>query len=800
MTTVAVPLRLQRVVGIRWIFATLLVALGLGAWSAGGAVEGLFVAAAVLVYNALIAWRLKRVPAHAVAWTVPQLVVDSLVTVAAVHYGQVLTPAAQFLFLFPLIGATLLWPREGLFLVAGLCSVGYAVGVALEVNGLWPAAGGAVPEDPVLGALTATFMVICSLLAAAGILNYLIRTLDGIEQDLAQSEDAYRRLATSLEEQVRQRTADLQASNTALGARNHELLQFQAINDAIHSSDDLGTVLQRVVDSVGEILPQAEAAMLLREPESAKLRLARVSTSAERLLGACEAILRRGLRDGALTLREGTPLEFAVRTRQLVISHDLATLVRSHLGPRYSHAVVEDLCRTVGFHSLLAVPLVMGDELVGLLAVGSRRVIESHDIERIEVLATQAGIAVHRVRQEQMLLEQQASLAQAYRELEHTHEQALNLEKMRAVGEMTSGVAHNFNNALTAILGSTQLILREEHLPSSAIARMRVIEQVSQDASLLVQRLRSFSRDEALVCSPNDPSELVRESIAITEPRWRHHADRVEYPIEMHLDLRARRLVDVDAAAMREVLINLILNAVNAMSHGGDIYLSTRDVGDQVRIAVRDTGVGMDEETRQRCFEPFFTTGGKASTGLGLSVAFGVVQRLNGTLTVESAPGEGAEFTLSLPALEQTADAVPLPPPDEARRSRPPAIVSPLHVLVVDDQSMVRQTLGEMLQALGHMVTLAACGQEALDLFDPARHQVVITDWGMPGMSGLQVARSIKGRSPGTPIVLVTGFDTNLPRDVVESDEVDARLQKPVALNTLAATIADVAAPGRRYA
>ena len=199
----------------------------------------------------------------------------------------------------------------------------------------------------------------------------------------------------------------------------------------------------------------------------------------------------------------------------------------------------------------------------------------------------------------------------------------------------------------------------------------------------------------------------------------------------------------------------------------------------------------MSDETRQRCFEPFYTTGAdKGGTGLGLSVAYGIIQRHNGEIRVTSSLGVGTEFTLALP----TCDLLE-PRPVATAEAAQPVEATPLHALVVDDQLMVRQTLAEMLRALGHDATVAADGREAIELFDPTRHQVVITDWGMPGMSGLAVARAVKVRSPHTPVVLVTGLDTQLPAEVVDADEVDTRLQKPIGMKELQRTMGTLARP-----
>ncbi|NUP99911.1 MAG: response regulator, partial [Armatimonadetes bacterium] len=771
------------VVRARWLFAFILGVLGATVHAAGGSLGGLWTGVAVAGYNLALAVVLhRRGESGTHSLTTAQLLLDSLVSVVAIHYGMVLTEAVQFLFLFPLFVATLLSPREGLFMTAAVCGSGYAVAriAILEGYGQQPTRA---TSDATLATLFSIWVVIAALLAAACILNYLVRTLAGVEGDLAASERKYRELAGSLEDEVRQRTSDLRHANEQLNSRNRELLRLREIDATIHRSHDVGLVLQRVVDGVAEIVPASQAAIFLREPAADHLRLARYSTSAERRVAALEALLGDRLRDLRVPLHEDSLAGHTVRTREPFFTSDFERVLQSQVRDPLRRAMAPDIARIMGIRSAIALPLVVDDELIGLLAFGSRELLDRDEVDRVQAFATQAAIAVVRARQERDLLEHQAALQQAYDDLQRSQEQVINLEKMRAIGEMTSGVAHNFNNALTAILGTAQLVLMED-LSQPVAHRLRIIERTAQDAALLVQRIRAFTKDEPPQTTATDLNELMTDAAAMTEPRWKHHVDRVDSPITVDLELRAQRPVEVEPASIREVLINLILNAVNAMPQGGRLQLRTWDEGEEVALAVRDSGIGMSEETRQRCFEPFFTTGGDKGTGLGLSVAYGIIQRHNGEIRVSSSLGVGTEFVITLPAARQAAPARVALSEAAADDELPP-----LHALVVDDQPMVRQTIGEMLRALGHSATIANDGQEAVDVFDPSEHQLVITDWGMPGMSGLAVARAIKSRSPATPVVLVTGLDANLPAEVITAEEIDTRLQKPVALRDLARAI-----------
>ena len=773
------PRRLQGTLRARWLFACSTIGLGLLAWRFGAGWFGVLPGMAAGVLNLVLMARYRRSerldPPPMVGF---QLLGDSLLAVVAVLTVRQLGAATEFIYLFPLFVATLLCPREGLFLTAGYCGLGHLGGV------LWRPTATTAGVDPMLAGLLEGALLCGALLTTALILNFLVRTLAGVESDLAQSEAKYRDLAGGLEDEVRQRTQDLRRANDELNQRNRELTRLREIDSAIHASADLGTVLQHVVDGVAEILPHAEGAILLCEPDGSHLRLWRFSTTAERRVAAIESLLGRSLGQLRLPLRPNTPASEALESGQPLCSDSFGGLLREQFPDRRPRWLA-DAERILGFASVMALPLAVGEQRLGLLAVGLREAPSAHDQVRAGAFATQAAMALVRVRQERDLMEQQAALEQAYRELQRSQEQVINLEKMRAIGEMTSGVAHNFNNALTAILGTAQVILMEE-LPQPVAHRLRIIERTAQDAAVLVQRIRAFTKDEVPTTASTDLNELIRDAVAMTEPRWKHHADRTESPVSVEVQLEARQRADVDAAAIREVLLNLILNGVKAMPQGGQITCRTWDDGELVNVTIRDTGIGMTEEVRQRCFEPFFTTDQETGTGLGLSVAYGIIQRHRGEIRVASSPGLGSEFQITLPAAQRSDPAVRRPTtPTSAPLEAPATGSSRFHVLVVDDQAMVRQTIAEMLSALGHHATMADGGPEALRIFDPATHDVVITDWGMPGMSGLAVARSIKSISATTPVVLITGHDATLPPEVVDAEEIDYRVQKPVALQDL---------------
>ncbi len=407
----------------------------------------------------------------------------------------------------------------------------------------------------------------------------------------------------------------------------------------------------------------------------------------------------------------------------------------------------------------------------------------SSPVEKLEVTSE-----VHRVGRERAeaaldltneeLRARNTELAAAMDKLKAAQQQHVQQERLRALGQMASGVAHDFNNALVPILGFSDLLLMSpETLADPARARgyLQSIQTAASDAASVVARLREFYRSSAEVekFTPVDLCKLVTQSVALTRPRWRDQALAGGATIELRTELDPVALIAGDEAALREVLTNLIFNAVDAMPQGGTITLRTRADGERVLLEISDTGTGMSEEVRCRCLEPFFSTKGERGTGLGLSMVFGIIQRHGGILDLQSELGKGTTFRISLP-----------PHHEEQAKAAPAAeIQRGLRLLVVDDEEPVRETLAATLAHDGHIVTLAKHGVDGLRQFMAGSFDLVITDRAMPGMSGEQMAATMKHVRPQTPVILLTGFGQFLEKD--RFPEVDVLASKPVSITSL---------------
>ncbi len=424
---------------------------------------------------------------------------------------------------------------------------------------------------------------------------------------------------------------------------------------------------------------------------------------------------------------------------------------------------------------LLCVPLMSREHVLGVITlsrIGSRG-FQLDDLELATLFAGQCSAAIANAR----LYE---NMKVAYDELRSTQAQLVQSAKLNALGEMAGGVAHDFNNILAAILGRTQLLMQTVEDPEMR-RQLGVVEQAALDGAQTVRRVQEFTRvrqDERF--ETIDVNRVLYGVVELTRPAWEAGAKRRGVVVNVHLDLRAVQTIAGAASELREVFTNLVLNAIDAMPAGGDLWVASADESEQVRVQVRDSGVGMDHETRARIFDPFFTTKEVKGTGLGLSVAYGIVTRHHGHIEVHSSPGNGTEFTLTFPI---GAVPVELGPAVDGRAP------TGLRVLVVDDEETVLSVLAEMLRGTGHHVSTALGGQVAIDVLRDQTFEVVFTDLGMPDVNGWDLASLVKARRPECAVVLVSGWGFQLEEEAAHSRGVDRVMAKPFSFTDVEATL-----------
>ncbi|HUI07788.1 MAG TPA: ATP-binding protein [Verrucomicrobiae bacterium] len=405
------------------------------------------------------------------------------------------------------------------------------------------------------------------------------------------------------------------------------------------------------------------------------------------------------------------------------------------------------------------------------------------------VLQVNVHDITQRKRTEESLRETARQLESTLTELREMQKQLIQQERLRALAQMASGVAHDFNNALAKILGFNELLLSwPENLEDKDKVKkyLQMTNTAAQEAVNIVNRLREFyrHRKETEIYQPVNLNEAVREAIELTQPKWKDIGMASGATIHIQTSLQDAVSVSGSPVDLRETVMNLILNSVDAMPDGGTITVTTRAEDETAVLEVRDTGKGMTEEVRQRCFEPLFTTKGEHGTGLGLAIVYGILQRHHGSIQIESEVGKGTCVTVRLPALRE-ADTPVCPTPNLFRA---------LRVLLVEDESQVRDIEAEYLRRDGHSVETAANGREGLEKFRRGRFDLVVADRAMPEMNGDKMTEVIKQSAPATPVMMVTGF-ADLPLDQAAGNpRPDLIVRKPITQTTLRQAIAQTLA------
>jgi PAS domain S-box-containing protein len=550
---------------------------------------------------------------------------------------------------------------------------------------------------------------------------------------------------------------------------------LQQITRAIGERQDLASIFQVLIRTLEDQLPIDFGCICLYEPTHKRLTVTRVG------LRSHELAMELALTEQALIDIDENGLSRCVRGH-LVYEPDIA---------RVPFSFPQRLAKG-GLGSLVAAPLLVESQVFGVL-IAARRApysFSSGECEFLKQLSEHVALASHQA-------QLHGSLQIAYDELRQTQQAVMQQERLRALGQMASGIAHDINNALSPVaLYTDSLLEKETALSAQGRNHLQIIQSAIHDVATTVARMREFyrKREPQLTLTPVYLNELVQQVVDLTRARWSDMPQQRGIVIE----LRTKFAVDPPAimgveSEIREALTNLIFNAVDAMPEGGTLTLRTQVVGDrseapQVQIEVSDTGAGMDEEARRRCLEPFFTTKGERGTGLGLAMVYGVVQRHSAEIEVESAVGKGTSMRLIFAAA--ASSAVSIQPPTEV------SVPTGLRILIVDDDPLLLKSLRDTLESDGHTITTANGGQEGIDLFSAALvdhrqiFDVLVTDLGMPYVDGRQVATSVKAASPSTPVIMLTGWGQRLVAEGDVPPHVNLVLSKPPKLRDLRGALA----------
>jgi signal transduction histidine kinase/ActR/RegA family two-component response regulator len=410
-------------------------------------------------------------------------------------------------------------------------------------------------------------------------------------------------------------------------------------------------------------------------------------------------------------------------------------------------------------------------------------------LKHVETSAAQAEQAERHVGELSHYIAEQNRLR---REQEEMREQFTQLEKMSALGELASGVAHDFNNTLAGILGRAQLVMRTSD-PEKIRKGLQIIIKTAEDGARTVKRIQDFARQRrSQDFEPVAADQLLLDVKEMTRPRWKDSAEAQDAYVRVVLSIGSNPFVMGDESELREVLVNMIFNAVDAMPRGGTLTLASRAEGEHVYVSVSDTGCGMSQEVRSRIFDPFFTTKGKAGMGLGLAVSYGIVRRHEGSVEVQSEVNGGTTFTIRLPAargvrkpeaVEEVAADAYAPAVSVGKRAR---------VLVVDDEQHVRDLLADILESEGCEAVTCESGDEAAALLTSGGFDAIFTDIGMPGMNGWELARIVRERDAEIPVAVITGWGESVGSDQQQAARVDWVVSKPFSMKRIVEIVREI--------
>ena len=562
-----------------------------------------------------------------------------------------------------------------------------------------------------------------------------------------------------------------------LNAQVQRLALLQEITHGIGSRHDLRSMFQIVLGTLEENLAIDFCCVCLHETSSASIVINTVGPAS---LPHSESL---GLREQDVAAVDG---ELARCMRGALVYEPDVRQIALPFPQRFS---------ANGFHSLVISPLMVESHVFGALVTARRQEhgFSSTDCEFLKQLSEHVALATH---QAQLYV----ALQQAYDDLRQSQQTVMQQERLRALGEMASGIAHDINNAISPVSLYTELLLEKEpNLSAEARGRLQTIQRAVEDVAGTIGRMREFyrPREAAANFSKVDVNRAINQVVELTEPRWRALPEERGIVIELRRDLTDPvPPIDGDEVEVRDALTNLVFNAVDAMPEGGTLILRTHGVtrGDgrqEVHVEVCDTGVGMNDEARRRCLEPFFTTKGERGTGLGLASVYGMIQRHNGELEIDSAVGKGTTMRMIFPA--QTANLAAttgtyIPSQLVTRR---------LRILLIDDDPVLIRSLQDALESDGHQVKSTSGGQAGIDAFTAAHgtanaFTVVITDLGMPRIDGRRVASAIKTLSPATPVIMLTGWGQRLLAENDIPADVNRVLSKPPRLPQLRAAFAEL--------
>jgi signal transduction histidine kinase len=418
--------------------------------------------------------------------------------------------------------------------------------------------------------------------------------------------------------------------------------------------------------------------------------------------------------------------------------------------------------------SILCVPLKAKTKMIGVLEVINKvddTSFTEEDAMLLNIFANQAAVAIENARF-------YGELKDRYEEEKQLQEKLAESEKLRAMGLMASGVAHDFNNMLAIIFGNIDLAEVEDN-KDMILKRLAKIKRAAVDSANIIKRLQKFTKtnSEDTPFQPVKYNDLVREAIEISTPMWKDGPQAKGISIEIVDALTEEEFIILgNETDLREAIINMIFNSVNAMPQGGKIHLAMYTKNEDIYLEISDNGIGMTEETKRRIFDPFFTTKGVNHSGLGMSMLYGTIKMHNGSIDIKTKPGEGTMFTIVLPKGKEEVEK-------KDEKLDPVVEIKEANIMIIDDEPEIGEVLSEILSSQGHQTRVFDSGKGGLEAFKKGSYEVLITDLGMPGVSGWEVINIARQIQPSVVVGIITGWD--ISEEEAKQKGVDFLINKP---------------------
>lgn len=613
--------------------------------------------------------------------------------------------------------------------------------------------------------------------------DYSVRAADGSGGEIGVLTTAFNQMLNGIQEresalnsaneQLRAEIVERKLAESRVTAQASRLAQLNEITRAIGERQDVASIFRAVLRSLEDHMAVDFCCVCLYDPAQSNVTVASVG---ERSLPMGKQL---GLIEQAIVPIDANGLGRCV-SGELVYEPEI-TALRMPFPERLAAG---------GLQAFVAAPLLVENRVFGILIVArdTPQSFSSPDCEFLRQLSEHVALATH---QAQLY----AALQRAYDDLRQTQQAVMQQERLRALGQMASGIAHDINNAISPVsLYLESMLESETNLSPRAREWLTIVQRAVEDVADTVARMREFYRKRGpqLSLVPVDHNAVISHVVDLTRARWfdmpQQHGVVIDRCEELAMELPP--ILGIESE-IREALINLVFNAIDAMPRGGGLTLRTRLVAPpaagagagepRAAIEVADSGTGMSEETQRRCMEPFFTTKGERGTGLGLAMVYGIVQRHGGEVEIESDGIHGTTMRLTFPKAAGAAAFLATPSARPTQR---------LRLLIVDDDPRLLKSLRETLEGDGHVVTTAGGGQAGITAFEDAAKgaepfAAVITDLGMPYVDGRKVAAAVKARSPHTPVILLTGWGNRPPPEGEPFPAVDRILSKPPKLRTI---------------